>query len=181
MKKTVAIIYGWSEGPRHGKKLVRALSREGFEVIKNLHKADVILAHSGGCFLVPAQHKASVTFLVGLPHWPNRHPLKSVLEKIKKENPSRELARRTLLNTYYYFAKPLARSRMKKAWKLNKMPPASDAVILVRNSNDAFLHPEQSKLLAQNFGWEHVELPGGHDDIWQNPEPYIGLIKKHLS
>ena len=26
-------------------------------------------------------------------------------------------------------------------------------------------------------GWDFVELPGQHDDLWSNPKPYVDLVK----
>jgi hypothetical protein len=58
MSESVCIIYGLNEGAAMGRKLVRALKEAGFTITDDSAGADIILAHSGGCYLVPPTNRA---------------------------------------------------------------------------------------------------------------------------
>jgi len=69
----VCILYGIFEGSWHGKRLRLALSNQGFGISDNSSEADIIIAHSGGCLLIPTDAKARLILLVGLPYWSVNH------------------------------------------------------------------------------------------------------------
>ncbi len=174
---TVAIAYGWSEGPWHGKKLRRALQQAGYTATKSLAKADVIIAHSGGCFMVPDNTTAQVIMLVGVPYWPSRHPLKSLLHKVSKEKKDWRWIKKTSFNTFYQLAHSWRWVQMYKAWKRLKLPLSSSAsVVAIRNNHDVFSHPEALNDLANQHGWKLIGFDGTHDDIWLNPQPYVDFL-----
>lgn len=180
--KKVAISYGWTEGPLQAKKLRAKLRESGFQVIKDQKPADIIIAHSGGCFLLPEQGKAEIVMMVGLPYWPNRHLLNSLYQKIRTETKNLGWIKKTLFNTYYLFARPRQWFRMYKAWKKVSLPRSSDysSIICVRNRHDHFLHPIESEVLSKKHGWQHVLLDGTHDDLWLNPDKYVEILHSAL-
>src|SRR5690349_1106305 len=118
----VAIIYGWSEGPWHGKKLRQEISNAGFEIIKQPEKADIIIAHSGGCFMLPQQSRAHLVLLVGLPYWPGKHPVRSLRQKIKDETKNGWWLKKTYFNAYYFLTRPRRWFMMWRAWRALALP-----------------------------------------------------------
>src|SRR5688572_11114756 len=108
MKSTmkVCILYGWAEGPAYGHRLRAALNQAGFEVTRQPKTADIIIAHSGGGFLLPVESKAKLVVLAGLPHWPGRHPLQSLPSKVRQEMRDLWWYRKTFLNSMYLLTRP---------------------------------------------------------------------------
>ena len=185
MAKSVAVIYGWAEGPRHAKRLRAELRVAGFEVKKRVSKADVIIAHSGGGLLLPASLNAQLVLLVGLPYWPGRHPVQSLPRKVKMEfeNPLKltEWLKKTFYNGLYSL-RPRHHYRMGRAFMRKNYPRATEdcAFVAIRNRHDPFMHPVSALSLAEKNVWSLLSLPGTHDDIWSNPQNYIAIIKKLL-
>ena len=63
-------------------------------------------------------------------------------------------------------------------YKKLKLDVSSDVkIILVHNEMDTFMNIEAGQQLAKSRGWDYVQFIGQHDDVWENPEPYIKLIK----
>lgn len=54
MSKTVALIPGFTEGKWHTKRFKRALVRRGYHFVLQADHADIVIAHSGGCYEIPA-------------------------------------------------------------------------------------------------------------------------------
>lgn len=65
--KTVTILHGWAGGWWHTREFTKELGRNDFEVIKDARIADVILAHSTGCYRLPEVSKAKLVVLHGAP------------------------------------------------------------------------------------------------------------------
>ena len=77
---------------------------------------------------------------------------------------------------------PTYRKLLKDAWKTSDVTTINGGnVVIVRNEQDAYLHPEEGKELASKKSWEYITLPGHHDDIWINPEPYVAFIMKKMN
>lgn len=175
----VAIIYGWAEGPLVGRQLRRSLHAAGHTVTTKAEDADVIIAHSGGCFLLPARTSARVIILVGLPYWPERHPLANLPRKIIQDMRTAGWLQKTLANSYYLVTRPDRWLKMWRNWE-KAMYPSYDlaTIITVRNESDVFQNPVELAKFAFNQGWHTHFLPGEHDDLWSNPQPYVELINK---
>ena len=176
----VAIIYGWSEGPWQGKGLRQALIAASYEIINNPQEADIIIAHSGGCYMLPEKSRANLVLLVGLPYWPGRHPLESLKYKLREESKDWWWVRKTFFNTYYFFRHPLRWIKMWRAWKRFIFPPPTESmnIIVIRNELDHFMHPVKGALLATERGWHLDKVSGHHDDLWINPESYVKKVKE---
>ncbi len=186
MSESVAILYGWAEGPRHAKLLRSELRAAGFEIRKRASKADAVIAHSGGAMMLPRRLNAQLVLLVGLPYWPGRHPIQSLPRKVKMEFENPLNMTQWLKKTFYnglYSLRPRHHYKMSKAFRHKRYPDASKdcSFIAIRNRHDPFMHPEKTVELAEEKAWSLLSLPGTHDDIWANPRPYIAIIKKSLA
>lgn len=184
--RTVAIIPGWAEGPWQARQLATELSRNGFKLTDNTNNADVVIAHSLGCYLVPKDSSSELVMLVGLPHWPGRPILSSLMRKLafeaQEHKSSKNLSwwlNKTAHNLLYVLRYP------KLTWaaiferKLANLTKISN-VLLVRNERDSFLDPGVLDSLKAERNYKLIDLSGSHDDIWSNPKPYIDLILKEL-
>jgi hypothetical protein len=177
----VFIFYGIFESRWHGKKLKASLRKSGYTIAESVHEADIIIAHSGGCLLIPSDAKAKLIILIGLPHWPGKSLIKSTREKIRVEPKSAHSRKKLYFNVYYMITQQSYRRRLKQAWKANNIPGSSNdstKIVLIRNQQDVYLHSDEGKKLASDKGWLFKTLPGHHDDLWLNPEPYVELIKE---
>ncbi|HUS26713.1 MAG TPA: hypothetical protein VMY99_05190 [Nevskiaceae bacterium] len=161
-----------------------ALAKAGFELTRSMQEADIILAHSGGCFVLPATPQALV-ILMGLTHWPGKSIVRAIGQKIRgdlavhrAEGGLGPWLRKTFWNGLYLCNMP-ANIRMFQGrkhgavWQL----PAHNT-ILIRNRHDAFCTPQINELPFAAMP-QVVELPGHHDDIWMHPERYVDIIKLH--
>src|SRR5438046_8452477 len=82
----IYILYGFREGPHSGRRLLPRLRAAGFEPTSDVQSADIILSHSGGCFLAPNNLAAQPPIvMVGLPYWPGKSTARSLLEKNRVE------------------------------------------------------------------------------------------------
>lgn len=181
--KKVSILYGWAEGPGLGKKLRQELRKNGFSITSKAEDADIIIAHSGGVFLVPKIEKPQIVLLVGLPHWPGKHPVRGLRQKVKADLKSQSsikvLVRKTFYNILYFIFRPFHHLRIYGRWRRKIYPKdRTNSFVAVRNRHDTFMHPEGSVELAAQMDWQLLSLDGQHDDIWYNPEAYVGIIKK---
>lgn len=182
MKTKVAIVYGWGEGPGHSKKIRNALSQAGYEVVRDLGDADIVIAHSGGGFLLHEALNAKLILLVNLPWWPGKHPLLSLGGKLKYEFIHRKNGwkRKNIMHVYYTLFKSRYLYKMWNAWRKSALPSLdTPTFVYVRNELDTFAHPEDFLVLSQRMNWKIETLPGSHDDLWSNPGPYIKIMKKY--
>ena len=180
-RPSVCILYGVCEGPRIASRLIRALTTAGFGMTRNAAEADIIIAHSGGCFALPQTHRATMVLLVGLPCWPGKSTLKSTQQKIwldmrsSSHDPARWLLK-TFWNSIYFW-----NMRNNYAMFRGQRRQAHRSIahaVLVRNKDDVTCTPNHA-----HFRFKHspplVSLPGQHDDIWLHPKSYINLIRQY--
>lgn len=187
--KTIAIIHGWAGGPRHTRKFVEALKVAGFKEVRDPFKADIVFAHSGGCYGVPAKVGAHLVVLHGPPYWPEKSIIHRVFGQIVSDSAKRinhqglwHFLHKKFWEFYYILRFPGVMFRaLRNHRKLDFLEELlHKKVLLIRNSDDRFCSPTIKAATAkyQNIAFE--ELPGLHDDFYVDPEPYIRLIKKHL-
>lgn len=178
----VGISYGFAEGPGNARRMIKFLKQSGFSITRKLHEADIIIAHSGGCFLIPENGRANIVMMIDLPYWPGKHPRIGFKEKLKLEPRDRDWLKKSLINFMYFFAWPNRWYRMYKAWGQVRVPSKANypSIIAVRDEHDTFMHPIESEALAEKHGWHTHTLRGEHDDLWANPRPYIDILLKKL-
>lgn len=177
----VALIYGYSEGPRIAKKFQAILGSLGHTLV-NVDKAQVIIAHSGGSYMVPDKHSAKVVMLVDVPYYDSHWSfINKLFKRVMGEGLSVSALNKLGWNSWYMISQYKRGSQMKKL-VINGVFTGvkGKKVLLVRNSQDIFGTLAQDKKEAQRNGWAAEKLPGTHDDIWTNPKAYIKLAEKYL-
>lgn len=181
--RTVTIRYGWAEGPWHAKRLVRELQARGFTVVGDAASADIIFAHSSGCYQIPKDAKAQVVLLVGLPYGSVYHLVWGLLRKEaiefnhhRSKHELRWWGNKIMHNGWYLVTKPCVTYDLLTRHKTGNLPSSiGRRVFLVRPSDDAFMQPGVSVRLAER-GYEFIEIDGSHDSCWVEPRPYVDLI-----
>lgn len=184
----VAILYGWAEGPWHSNRLPNSLVAHNFALTKDVQTADIIICHSGGCYMVPP-NKAKLILMVGPPYWPGASMGKRVLKKTYQDfmmhHSVKELQfwfNKTAHNAYYMLVHFNKWIKMHGRWKAGAFPisEGKQKIVVVRNKNDAFCKRSAIIDLCSERSWDIIELPGEHDDLWIRPEHYLEIIKKKL-
>lgn len=165
--KTVAIQYGFAEGPKIANKFIASLRAEGWELAP-VEKADIIIAHSGGCRAIANESSAKKILLVNISPWPEVGIFGALAKKIASEHFN---VNKLFWNLWYGITKISYASTMRGNYSLS--PPHK--TIVIRNKNDTYM-PKKRLTELEAASYEIIELPGTHDDIWDNPKSYIHLI-----
>lgn len=63
----VAICYGFVGGPLHAKDFRERLNRAGFNLVSDPSDAEIVIAHSAGCWLIPQNIKPKLLIYIGMP------------------------------------------------------------------------------------------------------------------
>ena len=187
--KTIAIIHGWAGGPQITKYFTQALQKDGFEVIEDHSKANIIFAHSAGCYKLPNQIKAQLIVFQGPPYWPGRNIFSRITSHSVHDTAQTArvfglgyLVSRRLWETYYVLRHPsvtfVAIRNNKKLDFLAGHPDSKKLV--VRNRDDKLCSPEIKRRVQDYQNVKYAELPGLHDDYIRHPGPYVELIKENL-
>jgi hypothetical protein len=185
-KPTVFILYGLAEGPWHGKRFRQALDACGFESTNQAETADIIVAHSGGCFYLPPAKSGQLTVLINPPYWPGKPLLLSVWQTLWW--PLRYYARpdslafwfkKTAWNGIYMLTRPHKAFWIAKHARQRQFYVAlrQRRVVIIRSSRDPWLMPDASNLLKKHADFDYKPVPGEHDDCWLTPGPHIEVIK----
>jgi hypothetical protein len=180
---TVCIIPGFAEGWHTSWRLRRALKAKGFVISKNPQTADALIAHSGGCFVVPKNHNAKLILLIGLPYCPGKSLARCVIEKnaMALKTAIREKTLGAFLRKLpwhaLYIGNMVRNFRMLNGhtsgavW-LTKSPQ----LVLVRNRYDPNCTDDPSTLKFQHDAIL-LSLPYEHDDCWDHPELYADVVQ----
>lgn len=187
--KSVATIHGWAGGNWLNRVLVQALETGGFEYTKNAGSADIIIAHSAGCYRLPKDFQAKLLVLVNLPYWPElpvshrlRAHRKPYWQRIRNEKGWMTFIKTLLLRTLSVIIHPsitlIAITNHKRLDVLENNKQRN--IILIRNHNDLFATPDLKDVANKYPHVKYFELPGYHEDIYDNPAPYVNLLRKEL-
>ncbi len=187
MTRKVTIQYGVFAGHHTGKKLRKALQAAGYHITDRTDDADIIIAHSAGCFWLPEPSAAQQVVLIDPPYWPG----KSVRVRARSRYfrnlrfhsygyPLRYWLIRNLWGAYYgvFDWKQTRRiTRFAPSYNLAVIVRDYPNILLVRNEHDDWLAPDLSEVMRANPRLVVHRLPGDHDDINYHPERYVALLK----
>lgn len=173
----VYILFGFAEGHWHAKNLVAELNKKGHELVKDPLDAEIVIAHSGGCYLIPKHEHFKEIIMVGLPYLPGSEMFKAMANKVSLEKKDAYFFNKMLHAAYYLLTKPVYFYRMFRGWRQYTLPLHESKKTLVVNHKDTFAHMHKLSDLADKHDWDLHFLNGQHDDLWTNPGPYISLIK----
>ena len=173
---TICIIYGFAEGRYISAGMRKALRGHGFKVVKAPSEASVLLAHSGGCYMLPQSHNAKLVVLVDPPMWLDRKPLKGLPAKLRNEDRTAYWYKKTAFNLWYLASRPARWFRMGRFIKLDAINTLNAKTVVIRIKDDSFAHPEHVLARVSECEWTVCSLEGGHDDLWERPDRYVKLI-----
>lgn len=185
--KTATILVGFTEGQWHRNRLRTALEKRGYSYVDDTQKADIIFAHSGGCYDVPLDLRPEqLVILINPTYWPGRSIVgRGVVmtgQMLRSMLPGYHPLYhtwKTLHNVVYLFVhigQNLSIVHHVKRYKLDEELRHKNT-ILVRNKNDPWLTPNFRDLQRTHKSLKVVELPGNHEDCWLHPDRYIDLIE----
>lgn len=179
---TICVLYGFGEGPRVGRRLVKALTAKGHDVVVDPAGADVIITHSGGCLLLPSEIRAKQIIHVAPYYWPNKSWFacmsRKLLDDLQTHHAEGDLhfwAHKTFWN-FVYFWRMSANFKMMRRLKGKDRWRHGEITAVVRPRFDTFCIPEP-KSLPYKPSAVYISMPGSHDDCWRDPAPYISLIQ----
>jgi len=185
----VKILYGVVSGERLGRRLRREIRNAGFSITKDRDEADIIMAHSAGCFWLHDVRPEQKLLLIDPPYWPG----KTVRERVKVKADAnihfrrygygrRRWLAKNLWGVYYAvrdFNRTVRVAKHAGQYDLETIIGDRQAT-LVRNEHDAWLTPDLGELKRTHPQLRVVTLPGEHDDWFFNPKPYAELLKSLL-
>ena len=175
--KTVAFSYGLFEGPALSRAFRKRLKERGFTATKSLQNAEYIISHSGGVYFLPQTMKAKKILLIGPPLWPNKKMSRSIKEKLISDGLDSATAQKLMKNTRYALTNIRRSLSMRSMHQRNAQYNFDTEVVLIRNSDDTFLHHESATELARDRKWTFIHFDGGHDDLWIEVDRYIDLLE----
>lgn len=177
----VYILYGLCEGPMVSRAFREALQKRGGVVVCDLSDADVIVTHSGGCFLLPNKVRAKRIVHIGLPYWPGRPIVVGMIRKIiadailhRRSRATGFWLHKTLWNLVYFWKMP-SNVRMLRGLYKGALWKHGAITTVVRPSEETLTTPDFSSMPfigAATF----VTVTGQHDQCWWKPRPYIDII-----
>lgn len=179
---TVCILYGFSEGPRVGRRFRAALKAKGYSIITDPAQADILITHSGGCLLLPDKIQAKQIIHIAPYQWPGKSWFacmsRKLLDDIHAHHREGELhfwARKTFWN-FVYFWKMANNFRMQRTINQPTRWRYGNITTVLRPRHDTFCTPDY-RLLPFKPSATFISMPGYHDDCWRNPKPYVDLLK----
>lgn len=180
-KYTYTIYYGLAGGPIHSRSLRAELVKAGFTSAPK-DQGDIIIAHSAGCWQIPATSKPKLVVYIGMP-LANEAPSKTWRKATKMaliKNPVMRTLKIYAKNTFYILTQP--RRNLKIITSASSSSPVifkNVPTIFIANQFDPW--PISSKLDEFTFSKEciFINLPGSHDDLWDHPDNYVDIIKKY--
>ncbi len=175
------ISYGLSGGPWHSRAFRRLLDRSGYQ-LGQANEADIIIAHSAGCWLIPPTAKPKLVVYLGLPltsSQPGRTLARANLASLQHGRPLGNLGGK-LKNFYYLLWQPRRNLRIARHPKIGH-PVCFNGVQAVFISNRYDPWPKSNTLgnFIDDHPWSYISMVGAHDDIWQHPEPYVRIIEAY--
>lgn len=178
---TYSMIYGLVGRPSLGRKLGELLQADGFEPAGDTETADILIAHSAGCWLIPRTSQARLVIFVGAPLAEDRgRAYRRANIEIYKRSSFTRLITVLASDAYYgirYLRRNLAITRMARYAELVMVPEAS--YVFMANRYDPWPHSKLLDGYLASKDWSFISMPGPHDDIWHHTELYEPIINHY--
>ncbi len=180
---TYSISYGFLGGSAHSRKLRSTIKGRGLKPAAKIEEADVIIAHSAGCWQIPNNASARLVIFIGMPlaqDNPGKIFRKANANGLLAAVSSFQLLSWTgglFIDLYYAVKQPRhnwAIIRHAGQAKPSILPRASH--VFITNRHDPWVQSKQLDQLLESKDWSFIELPGSHGDLWRHPEQYAPII-----
>lgn len=177
-----AISYGLAGGRGHGRKFSKLLQQAGWKPAKQASDADIIIAHSAGCWLIPRSAKPKLVLYIGMP-LAQAAPRRTwaAARKIAFQKSSLKYSLKTNIQSGYYVS-----CQLRRTWGIIRQAKTAQPVIFpkarsvfIANRHDLWPQSETLQTYLENRDWAFISLPGIHDDIWEHPERYVAIINHY--
>jgi hypothetical protein len=185
-KPTVAIIYGLAEGKRIGKKFRLHLAEHGFSCVDDIMAADIILTHSGGVLAIPSNCEGKTVLIVG----PSVAWAGSIISAIHKKigidvrmaRAQRRMLRLTTRSVhnlgYLVRQSPMFRTLWRIAHeRRNELPLLTNCRVGIIMLKDDPITGLDKLGLHNLLPYAFIQLDRLHDDLWDNPDDYISILR----
>jgi hypothetical protein len=188
IRPTLAIIYGFAEGPKVSKRLRQLLQRMGFDVIDDPKKADIIITHSGGAYYLPDDLEGKTVLLVAPTYWRKKDSLvlssliklyKEAWQAIRKQYLGLWLEK-SCMNALYAFGDVPSSVRMYRKAKLaGRIFPLCNArrVGIISQRGDTWSGHLEDIVVADYSRYCLISNSGSHDNLWIHPKDYAAVIQ----
>lgn len=184
----VYISYGFAEGPKIAKKLITELRAAGFQVTDDCAKANVIVAHSLGCFTLQENLKAKTALLIAPSNgFIAESPTRTQLLKVRRDFASarKQKRQRAWFNKSFwnllYLMGTLGRlpEIIRKAGVRQHTLPAIKAgnVAVIVYRDDPWASALSKTLAKRHPTYTFLSHTSVHDDLWAHPEEYVAVLQ----
>jgi hypothetical protein len=185
-QQRVAIIPGVATGWKPWRHFAACLQQAGYKIVRDSEEADIIIAHSAGCFWLPQGPTHQRLLLIDPPYWPGRSVRQRTLSRLKSNANFRAHGYsfvwwlwRNLWGAYTA-ARELNHTRdilrHVRVFDLDATL-TNHVAILVRNHHDDWLTSDLEPLAQRHPQLTIVQLPGDHEDCMHHPQAYIKLLE----
>jgi hypothetical protein len=182
---TFAFSYGFLGGPLNSRQLRKALRKAGYTEAP-LKQADIIIAHSAGCWLIPEAAGPKLVVYVGMPlseAFPHETFKDARQKNIQAFFHNFHLLRGLALGVYslyYWLAQPVRnREIVRQAKQAPDVTSPSVNTVFIANRDDPWPHSARLKKYLSDNDWAFLSLTGSHNDIWEYPERYAAIISHY--
>lgn len=186
-KRSVAILYGFGEGPWHGRGLRSELLAAGFSIVNTPETADIIIAHSGGMYDLPTGLSGKAIFLIA-PSCGSAGKTWFRTQSKKVWLDMRFFARTGMLTKWiqksFWNAVYLAGQspRLPHLWRTHRSHTAGLKVtnantIVVTFRDDPWSGYMTTDEIEKHADYVFIGVDAIHDDIWLRPEVYANLAR----
>ncbi len=182
---TYSFSYGFLGGRGNSRHFRKMLTKAGYIESKNLNSANIIIAHSAGCFMIPESTSAGLILFIGMPLSQN-NPWQT-FKIAGKENYKEFIRNKHILKVinigfyaaFYGITQPKRNIKiMRDAKNIPQIKKYSDAtVVFIVNKKDPWPDIKNSISKLHRYNWSFVSMPGSHDNIWEYPSSYVAIIK----
>jgi hypothetical protein len=177
--------YGFLGGALHARKFKRQMQSAGYNYVLEPQNADIIIAHSAGCWLIPKNSRPKLIVYVGMP-LNQSEPRKTILAanaaRVKELRDRRYILPLQLKSMYHGLRQPVRNIRIvKSAKQLKPVIIKSAGVVFIANRHDPWTQDKKLETYLIKQPWAFINLPGAHDHIWEQPKFYIDIINHYAT